>query len=353
MRGRLLIPGLILVFLVILAGLLVRRYIDAGELRNISPHQPGRCRPVLGVNSSEDIVIDPSTNIAYISSGLRRPSPVQEPAPGSIFAYDLSKMPGSPTPVASDLPFEFFPHGIGLFSDPEGTRLFAVNHRSDSDSVEIFDVNADGSLVHVESIVSENLYNANDIVPTGDRTFFLTRDHGSKWTSLRRLEDIFALEWSSVIFFDGSEFRTVADRIAYANGLAIDSSQTFLYVGASTGKAIHIFRVERETGRLLPERVIPVETGVDNLSLEQDKTLWIAGHPKLLTFLRYSRDRNELSPSQVLRVRARDSSSEVEEIFLGDGKYLSASSVAVPWRDKFLIGSVFDQRFLICEMGMP
>jgi arylesterase/paraoxonase len=80
--------------------------------------------------------------------------------------------------------------------------------------------------------------------------------------------------------------------------------------------------------------------------------LIVGAHPKLLTFLEYADNPRILSPSQVLRITnpSDPGSAAVEELFLGDGRYLSGSSVGVVWNHHLLIGSVFDHRFLNCEV---
>ncbi|MBL7226194.1 MAG: hypothetical protein ISS59_08660 [Desulfobacteraceae bacterium] len=67
--------------------------------------------------------------------------------------------------------------------------------------------------------------------------------------------------------------------------------------------------------------------------------------------LRYSKDPQELSPSQVLKVTIQEPGSyTVDEIYLNKGEPLSGSSVAAVFGDTMLIGSVFDTRVLLCKL---
>jgi arylesterase/paraoxonase len=68
--------------------------------------------------------------------------------------------------------------------------------------------------------------------------------------------------------------------------------------------------------------------------------------------LRYSKDPQELSPSQVLKVTVQEPSSYTvdEIIYLNKGELLSGSSVAAIFGDTMLIGSVFDTRVLLCKL---
>jgi arylesterase/paraoxonase len=54
----------------------------------------------------------------------------------------------------------------------------------------------------------------------------------------------------------------------------------------------------------------------------------------------------------VLKVAIKDSGQHtVQEIYLNDGENLSGSSVAAVLKDTLLIGSVFDDHFLLCKMS--
>lgn len=72
----------------------------------------------------------------------------------------------------------------------------------------------------------------------------------------------------------------------------------------------------------------------------------------LLTFVSYSKDADELAPSQVIRLTPNEEGEfSTDEVFLSDGSDLSGSSVAARHGDRLLIGSVFDPRFLDCRLA--
>ena len=50
-----------------------------------------------------------------------------------------------------------------------------------------------------------------------------------------------------------------------------------------------------------------------------------------------------------LALRTSDS-YEVKEIYLNNGQLMSGSSVAAVFKDTLLIGSVFDEHFLLCNL---
>ncbi|UCF38255.1 MAG: SMP-30/gluconolactonase/LRE family protein [Acidobacteriota bacterium] len=326
--------------------------IQVGTFRELAFHSSGPCRPVLGMYSSEDIVIAEDRSEAFISSLDRRIPELGEPIPGQILLLDLNNPDASAQDSSGNLNFPFFPHGLGLWNNPQGESLvFAVNHGPEEDSIEIFERGAAG-LIPVESISGELLFNANDVAPVGERTFYVTRDHASRSSLGRKLEDYLLLQRSSVLFYDGSEFRLVADGIGYANGIVVSHDGFTVFVAATTENSVLVYSRDPASGDLSLRQRIPVETGVDNLTLDPEGNLWLAGHPQLLTFLEYAADPDRLAPSQALRISfAEPDSPTIEEIHLSDGTYLSGASVAAPWKNLFLLGSVYDRRLLICEMA--
>jgi arylesterase/paraoxonase len=328
---------------------------DAGEFKELNYHEPGPCRPVLGVQSSEDITIDSESGVAFISSADRRTSFDYGPAPGAIFGYDLNQMPLQPRNLTPDLPFEFNPHGIGLYRGEAGKRLFVVNHRSDGDTIELFRIEGTSSLIHLESISDPGLFNANDVVAVGERSCFVTIDHGSVAPFWRTLEEWLRLPWAGVFFLGPDSASLVDDSLRMANGINLSPDGTRLYVAATLDFAVHVYERDPVSNAIHRVGTIPTGTGVDNIELGPDGDLIVGAHPKLLAFVEYAGDRRRLSPSQVLRISspAVPDQATVEELFLGDGRYLSGSSVGAIWKNDLLIGSVFDQRFLLCAMSAP
>jgi len=164
-------------------------------------------------------------------------------------------------------------------------------------------------------------------------------------------EEYLQLARSYVLYYDGKNFRKVAEGLAYANGINMSSDGQTVYVAATVGQKIYVYNRDRSTGDLSLRSTIEAGTGVDNIEIDQKGDLWIGCHPKLLTFVKYSKSPGVLSPSQVIKVEKRTSGSyEVKEIYLNNGQLMSGSSVAAVFKDTLLIGSVFDERFLLCNL---
>ena len=122
-------------------------------------------------------------------------------------------------------------------------------------------------------------------------------------------------------------------------------------MAATVGQKILVYDRDLNSGDLALRDTIEAGTGVDNIEIDQKGDLWIGCHPKLLAFVKYSKDPDALSPSQVIKVETKASSQyEIKKIYLNNGQPLSGSSVAAVFEDRLLIGSVFDERFLLCRL---
>lgn len=344
---------IILLLGLFLGGLILKTVWDAGQFKDIFPRNAGLCKLISGVESSEDITINLRTGMAFISSDDRRhwfTGGITE-AQGAIFGFDLSS--NSPTPInlTEDLDLEFHPHGIGLYLPAEGNALlYVVNHREEGHFIEIFDVHGQ-RLSHRKSISDDLMHSPNDVIPVGPNAFYVTNDHGSTSALGRKLEDYLQLARSYVLYYDGHEFRRVADKIAYANGINISRDGKTVYVAATIDGSIGLYDRDMTSGSLTFQKSIDLGTGVDNIELDSKGGLWIGAHPKLLTFVQYAKDPEILSPSQVIRVRFNRLGEYIaEEIYLNTGTPLSGSSVAAAFHDRLLVGSVFDSAFLLCRL---
>ena len=131
----------------------------------------------------------------------------------------------------------------------------------------------------------------------------------------------------------------------------MSSNGQTVYVAAIVGQKIYVYDRDRNTGDLFLRSTIKAGTGVDNIEIDQRGDLWIGSHPKLLTYVKYSKDPKVLSPSQVIKVTIKESGQyTIKEIYLNNGKPLSGSSVAAVYENTLLIGSVFDEHFLLCNL---
>ena len=351
---------LAIVILILLFGLLTMKTLwNAGQFKDIRPFSLYDCTQVTGFPGPEDIVIDHDSGTALISYTDRRATIAGKAHKAGIVAYSLVDPGAMPVPVKTDFKGPFTPHGIHLYRAPDGTKfLFAVNMGRDShffestgsSTIEIFSYR-DGKLFHIETITGAALSSPNDVLGVGPRQFYVSIDHGATSVMGKKFENYLQLPLSYLLYFDGDRFRKAAGGIAYANGIALSPDGAILYVGATVGRKVHVYGRDPETGDLTEKDRIKVGTGVDNLDVNTDGSIWAGCHAKLLSFVAHSKDPAALSPSEVIRIRPlRGEGYDVTRVYLNDGNELSGSSVAAAWKDRLLIGAVYDERFLDCTL---
>lgn len=321
----------------------------------------------VNIPGPEDIVIDHAAGVAYVSSEQRRSASGKVVSPGrdgTIFALDLNSEPLAPRPVADEksLGFPFHPHGMSLFSGPEGgRRLLVINHRGGGDhAIETFDVVGD-RLIHAGTVRDrEHLINPNDLVALDGERFYVTNFGGATNAILLALEAGAALPWSTVVFHDGRDFHTVAGRIELANGIALDHTRGRLYVAATRTKRIYDYAWSAaDPARELTDPVtIELPGCPDNLEWDEDGDLWVGADPSSLKLTLYFAAPRLMprAPSLVLRLRFDGAARpRVETVFHDDtGDLISASSVAVVHGRgavrRLLIGAPVDDHLLDCEL---
>ncbi len=345
------ILGILLALLLyVVVGILV----PAGMFKTIAPHFDGTVTKLqLPIAGPEDITIDQQSGLAFISVDDRRSNMANtNSVNGAILVMNLSDSVPTLKNITPDLK-DFHPHGISLWKEPDGRMfLFAITHghNRNKQAVERFEWRND-SLIYLESIVDPALMTSpNDVTAVGERSFYVTNDHGYSNAGLgRTLEDYLQRSISFVNYFDGSNFITVATDIAYANGINHSADLLKIFVASCTGRKVLIYDRNPGNGDLTLNEKIDVNTGVDNIELDTDGSLWIGAHPQLLKFAGHAKDSKKHSPSQVIKL-SKDESGKylMQEIFLNEGTSYSGSSVGAVYKNKILIGSVFENSMLIC-----
>lgn len=336
---------------IILIGLAFRSLWYSGVFSDLQEMSTFNTHIITGIIGAEDITIDHAKGLAFISSCDRRSVLAGKKIKGSIYLLDLNDMDKKPREISSSFQQEDFrPHGISFFTDPmDSTQwLHVINHRETGHFIEIFQFR-DSILVHHQTIKSNLFFSPNDLVATGKNSFYFTNDHESGRNWLTTIKDFLMIGTGSVGYYDGSNVKLLAKGIRYANGINIDQSYKKLYVAACTEGNIYVY----ETSPFTKICEIKCKTGVDNLEWDENGNLWVGAHPKLLKFLGHAKDRKKLSPSQVLMIDLKnDQNARVENIYINDGEPLSGSSVAAPYKNTILVGSVFEDGVLVLDKSI-
>ncbi|HEY2388252.1 MAG TPA: SMP-30/gluconolactonase/LRE family protein [Candidatus Binatia bacterium] len=344
---RRLLVGLAIV-LVAVGGWYVWLMNAAGQFKTLAPHFDGTCRAVPGVVGAEDLTIHPRTGVAYLSSCDRRAVFAGGPAHGALFAYDLSTPDALPVNLTPDAGPDFCPHGISLTVAPDGTStLFVIVHTRGRSTIEVFDASPT-ALVHRTTLSDPLLVAPNDLLAVSPTELYVTNDHRYAAGFLRTVEDYTRRPWANVVRWDGQRFHEAAGGIRLANGINMSRDGRTVYVAATIGQAIREYDRDPAAGALTFRAEIPVATGVDNIEMDPDGSLWIGAHPQLLTLVGYMGGRKPRAPSQILHVTPATSGARVEEIYLDLGDQLSAASVGAVHDRRLLIGPIADDKFLDC-----
>ncbi len=342
--------GLALLLLAVAALVLVT-LVRAGQFRSIEPLIPGECTVIEGVVGAEDLTVDHARGLAWISADDRRATMAGAPARGQLLTMDLTATEPRLVELTPAEPADFHPHGLSLWTGPDGRqRLFVINHPvGGGHVVEIFDLTEAGGLVHAESVTHPAMSRPNDLVAAGPRQFYLGNDHRHDSGLLHHIETLLALPWSGVIFFDGEGAWEVASGLAYTNGMQLSPDGRTLWVVETTGKALHRYLRDPDSGGLTPDGSWDLGSGLDNVEWDEQGRLLITAHPRLLDFSAHASDARERSPTQVIRVEPGEPGG-FETIYMEPGELLSGGSVAAVYRGRMLMGSVFEPWLLLCDL---
>lgn len=329
----------------------------SGAYRDTEAFIAGQCQAVAAPPGPEDMALLPDgpglIPGAIVSSQDRR----NRDEPGALYFYDLTSRPGTFTKL--DLPsnLTLHPHGISLFTAPDGQMfLHVINHRArDRHTVEIFTVQqspgALPSLRHRGSVSSGLFVHPNGIAAAGPESFYLTNDRGEGPGWMHMVENLLQLARSTVVYHDGRGARVVAEDIAFANGIEITADGSTVLVGSTQWRMIMAYTREPTTGMLLRSGSLALPGGADNLRRDANGDIWAAVHPNAFAFIGHAMNAEKESPSMVLRL-ARDmrGAVHIEQAFGDPGTLISGASVGVQRQGRLLIGAVFQPTMLDCQL---
>ena len=187
-------------------------------------------------------------------------------------------------------PVELFPHGLHAHGH---SQLLVVNHKSNEDAIEFFDVDfASKTLSHAKSFSHELLFNVNDCATHGS-TMYCTNWRSQKTGTVADMAEVYLrLPWTNVVKCDleSGACDEAAVGLKMANGVEISRDGSFLFVVESVRPAIAVFSISASDGTLELSHRIPTLESCDNLSWDSAGNLLSGCHPKALTWLWYCKD---------------------------------------------------------------
>lgn len=342
------IKRILLALLLLLIGFVAYTLISTGFFREVDNQFDGEVLAEIPLKGAEDITASATDGFALISATDRGVYPPLQQEEGGLHYLPLGGESFQLQYLTADFPQPFAPHGIAMLKLDSTYQVLVINHTEEQQIIEVFTL-AGQQLRHERSLTDPAMVSPNDLVIVNDRQFYFTNDHGYTAGFGKFLEEYGGLAASNVVFFDGENYREVADGIAYANGINIDRERQLLYVASPRKFLVKVYQI-LEDGSLTFIEDIPCGTGVDNIELDKEGHLWIGGHPNLLRFAAYASGKKETSPSEIIRIDYRgEGDYTVEQVFVDDGKLMSSASVASRYRNLILAGNVKDDHFLILK----
>lgn len=186
-------------------------------------------------------------------------------------------------------------HPLGIDYHADSNTLFVVNHTPSGSSIEKFKLFLrEKSATHIGAIQHAFLNAPNSVAAISADQLFVTNDHfflAKDHLLQSQLETYLALPGGSVVFVHtktgGLEPRVQQlDSIPFANGVTL-INDTALAVASSSMNSIYIYNInwqssggEEEAGpKLTQAKKISLPFHPDNLSIDKNNKLLIAGHP--------------------------------------------------------------------------
>tara|TARA_R110002073_G_scaffold139232_2_gene289407 strand:+ start:192578 stop:193627 length:1050 start_codon:yes stop_codon:yes gene_type:complete len=342
------ITKIALIAFVLLLAFIINIFISTGYFRKVENVFNGVIIKKIALSGAEDIAVSHSDDFALISATARKSLPTTTEEFGGLYYLNLKNKAYIPINLTADFVGSFAPHGITMIPTDSTYKVMAINHTPTGHSIEVFTLKNE-ELIHEKSLTDALMISPNDVVFIDENRFYFTNDHKYVKGIGRLLEDYAGLSVSTVIYFDGEKYREVADGIAYANGINYDKKRNLLYVASPRKFLVKVYAIQ-ENGSLDFIENIQCKTGVDNIELDSEGNLWIGAHPNLLHFAAYAKGKEKMAPSEIIKVTYHSKGTySIEQIYMNDGSSMSASTVAVPYKDLILTGNVMDSDFLILK----
>ncbi|KAG0149833.1 hypothetical protein CROQUDRAFT_668950 [Cronartium quercuum f. sp. fusiforme G11] len=300
--------------------------------------------------------------------------PLRNPNPrGKLYIYHLDRpQPTTTTTTTSSLPNlytstlrhfpanqDFHPLGLELFvHHSQAARLFVVNHRRDRSVVEVFELSVpDGQtkldLTWSRTLTHPLLNTPNSIVALSPTSLLITNDHlinrRTGWplgALLHTLETLTRFPGGNVISLDfddnnGEEKGAVEIRwLAFANGIVLTRDRTTLVIASSITRQIFFYHVKPVSGNRLTFEYASARKlsfGPDNLSLDQEDELVVAGHPSAPKLFLWVYDEKHFAPagSAIAHLDLKQGKEAgVRMVFEDTGDFFASSSTGLMLKEQ-------------------
>jgi arylesterase/paraoxonase len=352
-----LIQNLFFTFMALLfggVGVAVYVLVSTGQFDTFEVGFSGHCVGIEGIAGPEDIVIHRASELAFISSHNRRMEISDADQRGAIYLYDLKNPAVDPINLTPDAGPDFKPAGLSFFETGANEGILFVVSRANEVPVdeargEVILYQWSGkSLTQIKAVKVG--ISPNNVVATGPEQFYVTNDFAYAEGILADFQKILPLPVSEVGYFDGADFRIVAEGLGFANGIATSKEGDLIYVAETLSRQISVFDRDVKSGNLTLREEIELDASPDNINIDQNGHIWLAGHPQLLSLYGHRGDRAKLSPSFLVTLeRGAANQYVVKDLMRDAGDLISGASVVAPIGDRFLVGAPYENKILDCS----
>jgi arylesterase/paraoxonase len=348
-RGLFKLLGLVLLVGVLFTAIVAWR---GHFFRDVESRFAGTCEALPLEGSAEDIQLDRERGLAYLSV-LDRLALVEgsKDVQGTVMKVDLSLKPLHAEPALLSQPDHFRPHGLSLYAGEGGRRyLFALNHPvnrgSEPEMLEIFEELTPGRFGHVATISDPLFVSPNDIVAVGPREAYVANDKAT--STIGNVLQQIGIGGSPITYVNGDDISVVKSDIAAGGGIAATADGKTIYVTETAAQRVRVLARDPDDGSLTDVERIAVDTSPDNIDVAADGSLWIGAHANTLKLIQHFAQ-GRPAPSQVRRLQLQDGRS-IRDVYLNDGREISASSVGVNYDNLLLVGSITARKLLVCTL---
>ncbi|KAF2438799.1 calcium-dependent phosphotriesterase [Karstenula rhodostoma CBS 690.94] len=263
-----------------------------------------------GVRNCEDVLLNEDLGVAIISCdvGRDRWNTVMgtfhadgNVESGKLWLYNYSADDTITTLAFKDFPNEDDFHPLGMDLDKETSTLYVASHAQSGSCIEVFQLHATAmTLTYVKTITHRLLHAPNSIESVGGGRLYVTNDHMFRARVapvLSKMETFSGLPGGTVVHIDLNrpEGAKVVARVPFANGIARLNATT-LAVASSSRAGVYLYDVQSDHSLEFKDW-FRTPAAVDNLSVNSQGTLFMAGHPSALELIKVSKGRSRCNPS--------------------------------------------------------
>ncbi|KAJ7142025.1 hypothetical protein C8R43DRAFT_580192 [Mycena crocata] len=318
--------------------------IGLGQGRVIEPFRGSGCTTVPGLTACEKTVLHAPTGVLYLACSSPASRAHWVPTVGQLnisgpdadYIATYNPVTGAVARLQPSFP-GLSVHGMDVVpssENPSELFIYAINHRKRVDAekhgadsvVEIFKTTVGSTeLTHMRTVADEVILTPNDLVGSPDgKSFFFTNDHPAK-TGLMRSTPVALVgyKFGSIGYCDvDSSCKHAVQKLSGSNGIARAAGNDTFFVADFIGGDISV--LERQSDNtLVKAHTIPMDRGVDNLSIDADGVLWAAGIPFPLTMVAHIADPSRPAPMSAHAITQNTGPSgdkfRVEQVFEDDG----------------------------------